>query len=428
MDISVKRSSLGGSLSVPGSKSHTIRAVLLATMAEGASTIRNPLTSLDGMSALNAARTFGAEVVEEPGKWTVRGLAGKLHAPANYLDCGNSGSVAYFATPMAATIDDYTFVTGDAQIRRRPIDTTVSGINQLGGFAAHTLKGSVACPVIVHGIMRGGTARLPGKLSQMISGFMMAAPLLEGDTEILVDNPSETPYIDITIDWMRRFGVELEHAADYSRFALRGRQGYRTVDAMIPADWSAAAFPLVAALVTGGKLIVDGVDFNDCQGDKAVVDYLAEMGADIVRDTEGGRLVIHGGRLTGGRTIDMSNTPDALPAMSVAAAFAEGDTRFTGLTTVRLKETDRVSVMAEELGKLGVSVDYDADSMTVHGGAAMHGAVTESHDDHRVAMALSVAGLAIDGETVIKDAECATVSFPGFFDVMRGVGADFTSK
>ena len=96
MDISVKRSSLGGSLSVPGSKSHTIRAVLLATMAEGASTIRNPLTSLDGMSALNAARTFGAEVVEEPGKWTVRGLAGKLHAPANYLDCGNSGSVAYF--------------------------------------------------------------------------------------------------------------------------------------------------------------------------------------------------------------------------------------------------------------------------------------------------------------------------------------------
>lgn len=200
MDISVKRSSLGGSLSVPGSKSHTIRAVLLATMAEGASTIRNPLTSLDGMSALNAARTFGAEVVEEPGKWTVRGLAGKLHAPANYLDCGNSGSVAYFATPMAATIDDYTFVTGDAQIRRRPIDTTVSGINQLGGFAAHTLKGSVACPVIVHGIMRGGTARLPGKLSQMISGFMMAAPLLEGDTEILVDNPSETPYIDITID------------------------------------------------------------------------------------------------------------------------------------------------------------------------------------------------------------------------------------
>lgn len=227
---------------------------------------------------------------------------------------------------------------------------------------------------------------------------------------------------------MRRFGVELEHAADYSRFALRGRQGYRAVDAMIPADWSAAAFPLVAALVTGGKLIVDGVDFNDCQGDKAVVDYLAEMGADIVRDTEGGRLVIHGGRLTGGRTIDMSNTPDALPAMSVAAAFAEGDTRFTGLTTVRLKETDRVSVMAEELGKLGVSVDYDADSMTVHGGAAMHGAVTESHDDHRVAMALSVAGLAIDGETVIKDAECATVSFPGFFDVMRGVGADFTSK
>mgnify|MGYP002597138611 CR=1 FL=1 len=215
---------------------------------------------------------MGIEIKNTPERILVhgKGLHG-LSAPSAVLDCGNSGSVAYFATPMAATIDDYTFVTGDAQIRRRPIDTTVSGINQLGGFAAHTLKGSVACPVIVHGIMRGGTARLPGKLSQMISGFMMAAPLLEGDTEILVDNPSETPYIDITIDWMRRFGVELEHAADYSRFALRGRQGYRAVDAMIPADWSAAAFPLVAALVTGGKLIVDGVDFNDWKSDEDAI-------------------------------------------------------------------------------------------------------------------------------------------------------------
>ena len=428
MDISVGHSKLCGALTVPGSKSHTIRAVLLAAMAEGESVIHNPLTSLDGMSALNAARAFGAEVSEEPGIWTVKGLSGKLEAPRNYLDCGNSGSVAYFATPMAATIDEYTFVTGDAQIRRRPIDTTVSGINQLGGFAAHTLRGSVSCPVIVHGVMRGGTARLPGKLSQMISGFMMAAPVLEGDTEILVDAPSETPYIDITIDWMRRFGVELEHAPDYSRFAIRSRQKYSAVDAVIPADWSAVAFPLVTALITGSELTINGVDFDDCQGDKAVVDYLIKMGADIEKDRDGGRLIVRGGELTGGAAIDMSNTPDALPAMSIAAAFAKGDTRFTGLTTVRLKETDRVAVMAEELNKLGVSVDYDADSMTVHGGAKMHGAVTESHDDHRVAMALAVAGLAIDGETVIKDAECATVSFPGFFDIMRSVGADFTSK
>lgn len=135
----------------------------------------------------------------------------KKAVPDNYLDCGNSGSVAYFATPMAALVDGYTFVTGDAQIRRRPIDETLSAIRELGGFAEPSRPGSTSCPAVIHGIMKGGTAHFDGKLSQIVSGIMMAAPLLESDTDIVIRNPKEKPYLDITLDWMARYGVPLEN-------------------------------------------------------------------------------------------------------------------------------------------------------------------------------------------------------------------------
>ncbi len=426
MNMTVSRSCLHGSVCVPGSKSHTIRAVLLAAMAEGTTVIHNPLPSLDGKSALAAAETFGARTSIDGNTWTVEGRGRDLAVPRNYLDCGNSGSVAYFATPMAALVDGYTFVTGDAQIRRRPIHETVLAINELGGFAAHSIPGSDSCPVVVHGVMKGGQAHFGGKLSQIISGFMMAAPLLEQDTELLIEDIRETPYLQITIDWMKRFGVELEHAEDFSSFQIRGKRFYRALETTIPSDWSAVAFPLIAGLITDSELVIDAVDFNDSQGDKAVVDHLIAMGADLTKDVEGHRLLVRGGRkLRSGLTIDMKNIPDALPALSVAAAYAEGDTTFTGLAHVRLKETDRVAVMKEELEKIGVTVEIGPDSMVVHGGCRMHAAQVESHDDHRVAMAMLVCGLGIDGETVINGAECAAVSFPSFFEVMEKAGAKF---
>lgn len=429
MNTKVTHSKLTGTACVPGSKSHTIRAVLLGTMADGVTVIHNPLPSLDGKTALATAQLFGAKASMSKNVWTIEGTGGKLKTPSNYLDCGNSGSVAYFATPMAALCDGYTFVTGDAQIRRRPINETVSGINELGGFAAHSLNNSDSCPVVVHGTMTGGQAHFSGKLSQVVSGFMMSAPLMEGDTHLLIEDIRETPYLQITIDWMKRFGVELEHAEDMSSFTIQGGQAYHGFEAYIPSDWSAVAFPLVAALVTGSEVTIDGVDFQDSQGDKEVVDHLIQMGANIHKDPEGRKLYVNGcQKLHSGLTFDMKNIPDALPAMCIAAAFAQGDTTFTGLATIRLKETDRVAVMKEELEKIGVTVDVGADHMTVHGGCKMHGAEVESHDDHRVAMAMFVCGLGMEEAVTIKDAECAAVSFPTFFDVMKDLGADFVCE
>ncbi|HHY52376.1 MAG TPA: 3-phosphoshikimate 1-carboxyvinyltransferase [Clostridiales bacterium] len=423
------KSTLSGHARAPGSKSHTIRAVLMATMSEGTSYIRNPLTSRDAKSSLDAARAFGAKVTVEDGVWIIEGRGKNLQVPENYVECGNSGTVSAFSSLMAGLVDGYTFITGDEQIRRRPIYPSVEAINALGGHAVFTRPGSKACPIVVKGPIKGGKVHFTGLLSQMISGTLMVAPLLPEDTEITVDNPLETPYLQMTLDWIKHHGVEIENPQNFKYFKIKGGQSYRAQDTVIPSDWSGVAFPLVAAVVTQSNVIIDGVDFHDSQGDKAVVDLLISMGADIEKDVEGGRLIIKGGKpLQSGFTFDLQNIPDSLPAMSVAAAYAQGDTKFVGLDAVRLKETDRVAVMQSELGKMGASIEVGADYMIVHGGKPLKGAEVESYDDHRIAMAMTIAGFFAEGETVVKDAECVAVTFPNFFEVMKNIGADVATE
>ncbi len=430
MDAIAKRSRLQGDILVPGSKSHTIRAVLLATMAEGVSRIHNPLPSLDCQTALHVAEAFGAQTEKQDGLWIVKGCGRGLKVPDNVVDCENSGSTAYFAASMAGLIDGYTVLTGDAQIRRRPIRPVLDAINQLGGRAFTTRPDVNACPAVIGGKMKGGTVRFRKSLSQFVSSVMMAAPLMDGDTEIINEDPLEKPYLQLSVDWMKRYGIELmENKGDYTYFKIGGGQVYRATESLVPSDWSAVAFPLVAAVTTDSRIRICGVDFEDSQGDKAVVDHLLAMGADIQKDSQNHCLVVRGGKkLTSGLTIDLKDIPDSLPAMAVAACFAQGDTTFRGLGHVRMKETDRVAVMESELTKVGASIETGEDYMIVHGGRQLTGADVSSYDDHRVAMAMAVCGMFADGEMRIRDGECAAVSFPTFFTVMQNAGADIACR
>lgn len=425
-----KKASLRGEIIVPGSKSHTIRAVLLAAMAEGKSVIHNPLTSNDCLSALKAARAFGAKVTEEPGVWIVEGKGKNLEVPENFIDTENSGTTTYFVASMAALLDGFTFITGDNQIRRRPIKPLMDAINELGAQAYITRPGTVAPPVVIKGRMRGGKAYFSGFTSQFISSILFSSPLAEDRTEIFVENPLEKPYLQMTLDWMKLYGIEpSEVSPDFKYFAVEGNQSYKAVESTVPSDWSGVAFPLVAAVTTPSDIVISGVDFHDSQGDKAVVDHLIDMGANITKDAANHRMVIKGGTpLHGGVTIDLNDIPDSLPALSVAACFAQGKTTFTNLAHVRVKETDRVAVMEKELKKLGADVEIGPDYMIVNGGKTLMGAEVDSNDDHRIAMALAVAGLFAEGETRVKDAQCASVSFPSFFEKMNKVGADIILK
>jgi 3-phosphoshikimate 1-carboxyvinyltransferase len=409
---------------VPGSKSHTIRAIMIAAMADGKSVIKNPLTSEDCKSALRVAEAFGAGCEIQKEAWIVEGTGGKLKLPDNVIDCGNSGTTTYIACSMAATIEGSTIITGDAQIRRRPIKSLIESLDQTNAGAFISRPGVDAPPVVITGPMKAGNIYLEGKISPQVSGVLLSAPLLEGTTVVQVKNPLEISYVKMTLDWMDHQGVKVEHSDDYRKYIIQGPQKYLPVNRLIPSDWSGVAFPLIGAVMTDSEMVIEGVDFGDVQGDKEIVDILIRMGADIQKDIENGRILIKGGKPLKGVDVDCSNIPDTLPALSVIGAFASGEMKLTGLEVVRLKETDRVAVMQSELTKMGVRIEVEGDLVTIHGGRGFNGTLVESHDDHRVAMALMMAGLVAKGETIVNEIECVGVSFPNFLEVMNAVGAD----
>lgn len=424
MTVTITKSSLTGTLQVPGSKSHTIRAVLLATLSEGESLIHNPLVSGDGLSAISAAKAFGATVTQGEGGVVIQGKGKCLQSPESHIDTRNSGTTTSFVTSMASLAEGYTFITGDEQVRARPIRVLVEALRQLGVELEITRPNHNAPPLFVKGGLEGGSVTLDGFNSQFVSSLLLVSPLGKNKTEIHVRKPLEKPYVQMTLDWIRRFGARIESDEPlYTHFVIEGGQRYTGGECTIPSDWSAVAFPLVAALVSPSSLTITGLNFEDAQGDKRIVELLMAMGADLTADREAGSLVIKGGKkLKGGQIIDLGDIPDALPALSVAALFAQGRTVFTNLAHVRVKESDRVLVMAEELAKLGAEVEITSDQMIVHGGRPLHGGVVESHGDHRVAMALTAAALMADGPVEVKGAECAEVSYPQFFASLAKVG------
>ncbi|MBP1924395.1 3-phosphoshikimate 1-carboxyvinyltransferase [Sedimentibacter acidaminivorans] len=420
----IKRSNLSGTIMVPGSKSHTIRAIMVATMAKGKSVIKNPLKSEDCKSAINVAKAFGASCELNENEWVIEGVDGKLKLPDDIVDCGNSGTTTYIACSMAATIEGTTIITGDAQIRKRPIDTLLKSINNTSATAFKSRPKIDAPPVVITGPMEAGNIKLEGKISPQVSGVLLSAPLLEGTTEITVEYPLEIPYVKMTLDWMSKHGVKVEHSNDFKKYIINGPQKYSPVNSIIPSDWSGVAFPLIGAVMTNSIVTIDGVDFNDVQGDKGIVDVLISMGADITKDINNHKMIIKGGKPLKGVHVDCKNMPDTLPALSVIGAYASGQMKMTGLEVVRLKETDRVSVMQEELIKMGVEVEVGEDYIIINGGKGFKGTEVESHDDHRVAMALMMAGLVSEGETRVNDIDCVNISFPNFVNVINQIGAN----
>lgn len=430
MIAKTKESKLSGKMTVPGSKSHTIRAVMLGLLADGTTVIHDPAASGDGLAARRAAAALGAEIEVDGSTWRVRGVAGRPSVPDDVIDTGNSGTTTSFCIGVCTLIDQgCAVITGDEQIRRRPWLPETEALRSLGADIRHTRPDSSSPPVVVSGPLRGGRCALPGFNSQFVSGVLVPSALLPAGAhvEIEVDSPMETPYIDMTIEWMKRFGADVWRSDDFTRLRVEGGSAYRAIECRVPADWSSAAFPLVAAAITGSEITVDGLDFSDSQGDKAIVDILTEMGAVIDRDDAAMRATVRAGTKLRAIDIDLSATPDALPALAVTAAFAEGRTRFTSLAHVRVKETDRVAVMCDLLSRCGIDTTSGPDEMTVVGGRPS-GARIPSHGDHRVAMAMTVCGLASSGEMEVIGAECASVSYPGFFDALRSVGANVVER
>ncbi|MFH0976020.1 MAG: 3-phosphoshikimate 1-carboxyvinyltransferase [Spirochaetota bacterium] len=418
MKFIVKPSRISGEVNVPGSKSHTIRALVLALLADGESVIREPLESADTHSCFNMVKKFGAEIYTEKNVWRVKGRAGEIAVPDDIVDVGNSGTSLYIGLGIASLADGYTVFTGDSQIRNRPVNALLTSIPELGGMACSTRNNNKP-PVVVKGRIKGGKTSVEAVTSQYLSSLLIACPLASGNTTIHVPLLNEVPYIDMTLKWMDKLGIKY-HNNNYRTFEIKGNQKYNNFDEHIPADFSSAAFFLVAAAITGTELTLHGLDFNDTQGDKEVVNILKSMGA----ETEIGKssITIKGNMLKGG-TFDLNAIPDSLPSLAVAGCFAQGETRLVNVAQARVKETDRIKVMCSELKKMGADIEELPDGLVIKK-SSLKGAQVNGHNDHRVVMSLAVAGLMADGQTEIDTAESAAVTFPEFFYLMKSAGAD----
>lgn len=449
MKILAKKNTLSGNIVVPGSKSHTIRALILASLAEGVSHISNPLPSADCLSASKAIQEIGAKVDfdNENNIWTVTGAGKNVHLPSNVVDVGNSGSVLYFFTPICATFEGWSIFTGDSSIRKRPILHLLEALKQLGANCYVSRPEENAPPALVQGPIKAGKVVTDGRLSQYISGLMMASTLIDGKLEIELTDPKEVPYLDMTKYWLESLGVQVEMSSDYKKISVSGPYQLKAFDKAIPSDWEAVAFPLIAALISDSKIVIDNVDGSGTQGDDAIVSILQSVGADIQWNKDTSQLfVTDGNRLSTENLpdktlrVNLAGFPDAICALAVIACFIEGKTVLEDIGVCRRKETDRIKVMKSELEKLGAKVEEGEDFMAIYGHSpifpdgsdnpefTLHGGNVESYDDHRVAMSLACFGLGLkEGESVIiNDAECCSVSFPGFFDVMNKINANFT--
>ncbi len=362
---------------------------------------------------------MGARINCQPDIWIIQGTGGELQAPKDAIDVDNSGTTINIAMGSAALVrQGQVVLTGDHQIQRRPSGPLLAALNDLGA-RAESCRGNGCPPITVRGRLKGGTTTIECKSSQYLTSLLINCPLADGDTIIKVPVLEERPYVEMTLDWLARQGIKLERDG-LSEFRIPGKQSYRAFTRRIPADFSSATFFLCAGAIGDNDLLVRGLDLTDPQGDKAVLDYLRQMGARVEVLPDGIR--VRPGKLHGCR-LDLNATPDALPMMAALACFAAGTTTLANVAHARIKETDRIKTMREELTKLGAKVTELPDGLVIEQ-SQLTGAEVNGHDDHRIVMALAVAGSAIKGETKIQTAEAAAVTFPMFVDCMRKLGAE----
>lgn len=414
------RGPLAACVRVPGSKSLTNRALLVAALARGTSRLRGALESDDTEVMLRALARLGCAVDARGDVWHVEGRDGHLAKPAETLDTGNSGTTARFLTAAATLADGPVRIDGDARMRERPISDLVDALTALGARCA--VEGQRGCPPVrvEGGGLPGGSATIDARRSsQYVSAILLAAPYARRDVRLRAEGGVvvSRPYVDLTLRLMRDFGAHAEWSAPDALFVEAGRT-YRGRDYAIEADASAAAYPFCAAAIAGGRVRVEGIAADSLQPDFRLLDLLGRMGCRVLRGPDFAEV---SGPADGLRAIDvdMNDLPDAALALAVVALFARGTTHIRNVANLRIKESDRLAALETELRRLGADARADADSLSVTPGP-LHGARIRTYGDHRMAMAFALAGLRVPG-VAIQDPGCVAKTWPGYFSMLEAL-------
>ena len=398
-----------GDVRIPPSKSLAHRAVICAWLASRSAQRESMLSNLhdsdDIAATLAGVRALGANWIRQNG--VVRMLPAQ-QTEDSVIDCNESGSTLRFLLPLAALEEKERIFTGRGRLMERPLDIYADLFAEAGVLFVR--EGD---RIRLKGPLKSGVYILPGDVSsQFVSGLLFALPMLAGDSEIRLTTELESrAYVDMTVDMMRRFGVSAEMPDAYT-YRIAGGQRYRPAEYTVEADYSQAAFFLAAAAL-GRPVVCRGLSRESLQGDRAILEILAEMGANLQWRTDGS-LAVSAERLRA-VTVDARAIPDLMPPVAVLCSYCEGESRIVNAGRLRIKESDRLAALAKELTALGVRLEETVDSLTIQGAESLPGGAVDAHGDHRIAMAMAVAAIGCTGEVRLTGAESVRKSYPNFW-------------
>ena len=406
---------IDASIRPPGSKSHTIRALVVSALADGDSLLRAPLDADDTRAALGALGHFGVDIAAAGDSWRVTGSGGALEAPSGPVDAGASGLTARSVIALASLIHGTTTVVGRDRLPERPMSGLVDALNALG-VQTSSVDGHL--PVTVDGgALPGGLVTVAShQTSQFASALLLVAPLAREEMVVIPQGlEGSRRYLELTISMMEEFGAVVEQVEAGYRVEPGG---YRGTDVAIEPDASAAVYPMVAAAITGGRVTIEGLGAESLQPDLAVAGVLEQMGCAL---TQTGNATTVAATTDGLRPIeiDLSGSPDGSLAVAVAALFADGPSRLRGLGSLRHKESDRLASLAAEITRLGADATVVGDELIIVPGV-LHPARVQTYGDHRVAMSFALVGLCVAG-IEIADPEVVAKTWPSFWDMLSGI-------
>lgn len=414
MSTRFKIDRVSGEVSAPPSKSSMQRAIAASLLAEGRSVIHNPSFCDDSVAAMTMARSLGARITEYPGKIEIEGGL----APVNsFLNCGESGLGVRMFSAIVASYPGTITIDGRGSMKQRPLKMIEEPLTSLGASVC-TTNGYL--PVEITGPIRGGRVVVDGsQSSQFLTGLLFALPLAENDSIIEVINPVSKPYIDLTINVLSHFGIEVENH-DYTLYRIKGKQKYRPSEYNVEGDWSGAAFFLSMA-AKGGRIRIKNLDTKSHQADRKILDVLRLAGSHVYTDKDS--ITVEKDKLHP-FIFDISDCPDLAPPLAILASACNGTSIIRGADRLLIKESSRGDNLVNNLSALGGRISMAGGTIEIVGGKRLHHELVQSFGDHRMAMAMASAAILTDGGVSVDTIECINKSYPGFTSDYKAVGGE----
>jgi 3-phosphoshikimate 1-carboxyvinyltransferase len=425
--LEINKSFLEGNVKCPPSKSYTHRAIAIASLAEGKSTISNPLISRDTIATISGCKMLGIKIEKANENVNCIEIVGRnqFETPKDIINAENSGTTIRILTSMAALVrNGYTILTGDESLKTRPMKPLISALNQLGVQAFSSNDKNTPPLIVKGGGIKGGVVSIEGGISsQFISSLLISCIYGLTDVEIRVKGKQVSiPYINSTIETMKKFGVAIKHDKEYLNYFITNTR-YQPTDFTIPGDFSSASLIIAAGVLCGGKISIKGLNFHYPQGDMEIIDIVRKMGGKITVNKEKGEVDVYGSNSLDGIECNLVDCPDLLPAVSIISLKSRKPVRIFGISHARFKETDRISIITKELRKMGVDISEKEDELLLNPVRRLKNVEFDSHNDHRLFMAFTIASM-LTNKSTVRGAESIDVSYPAFIHEIKRLGAN----